>query len=79
MKTLATHELQYVSGAGYFDREPGWGATIGGIAGGFFGPWGTAAGAAIGHGVQTTDWDAVALNHSRRVRDRVNRGEIVPD
>lgn len=52
MKTLAAHELQYVSG-GFFRRSPGWGATIGGLAGGFFGPKGAVIGAITGHAVET--------------------------
>ncbi|MDO4906859.1 hypothetical protein [Neisseria sp.] len=76
MQTLATHELQYVSGA----SQPGWGVTIGSIVGGFTrSPWGVAAGAAIGHGIETTDWDAVARNRINSVAKDIKNGNIPAD
>lgn len=59
MKTLTQQEIQNVSGAlAFFDKAPGWGATIGGFLGGAYGVPGSAAGAALGHAFEVyyPDW-----------------------
>lgn len=79
MKTLTIQEMHYVSGAGFFDSGPGWGATIGGTIGSRFGVLGGLAGAGIGHVIETTDYNAWGRNYTNSVMSDINSGNIPAD
>lgn len=79
MKTLTMQEIQSVTGAGFFNSSPGWGATIGGILGGRFGTPGALAGTAIGHAVEHIDYHGWGERYKNSVMDDINRGNIPAD
>ena len=53
--------------------------TIGGIAGGFWGPKGVVTGSIVGYIIDSTDFNAMGENYKDYIIDQINQGYLPAD
>lgn len=64
---------------GFFDTQPGWGASIGSTLGSKFGIPGSLIGSAVGHYAETRDYTQMGEDYKNQIDMEIRKGNIPAD